>query len=1026
MSFQLAKPIRYAILGMLFGVLFPLLASAISLLKSGNPFSLSGLLHAQGSDPVLWVTDSAPFILGVLFYILGIRDERLATINNRLEKLVQERTLALEKINARLEAEICQRREEESRIENAKKEWETTFDAVKDPIVLCDEGGIVTRCNRAFSERIGLPFAQVIGQPLSALLFEQPPSTFSVKNLEGEQELPRLGGCYAIALSTLAMSDKGRQNILVFHDITSRKQIEAEILRQKQFFESLILHNPAAIVVLDENQRITACNPAFEALFGYQQHEILSQNLDDLITTPETQAEAIGYTRQALNSAARGTGRRKRKDGSLVDVAFLGVPVHINGQKIGALAIYTDISDLVRARQAAEEANRAKSEFLANMSHEIRTPMNGVIGMLELALDTPLNAEQKDYLTVALQSAEALLTLLNDILDFSKIEAGRLELETIDFELRKTVEDVAYTLAKRAEDKGLELICLVHPDLHLRLRGDPTRLRQVLVNLVGNAIKFTHQGEVVLRAEPIHTSETHATIRFSVQDTGIGIPPDRINAIFERFTQADGSTTRKYGGTGLGLAISRQLIELMGGKMHVESEVGKGSTFSFEITFERQLGKTSSFPTGALKDVRGLHVLAIDDNATNRMVLEKMLQTFGCRAVMAASGAEGLATLRLMEQAGDPFDAVLLDMQMPEMDGEQTARAIRSTALNQQPGIIVLTSMGQRGDAKRLAQIGCDGYLIKPVKQRVLYEALATLEQKGPKTSTAPLNAALPSPEKQPSHYKILLVEDNPINQKLAIALLQKAGYQVEVAETGLQAVEKVTNQSYHAILMDVQMPDMDGYEATRLIRQQEGETQHIPIIAMTAHAMQGDRERCLAAGMDDYISKPIKPEILFTTLERWLLENSAGLDAAHSALPSAAAPGPAIENDAGFSPFSSLPPIDIAGAMPRFIYDEQFFAEMCQEFVQSFDQRLRDLTRAAQNGDALTFGRLGHNLKGAAANFNAQPLTQVALEIETKGAAGDLSTAPLLLTALAVEMKRLREFLLERGITKREATSAD
>ncbi|MGC8856993.1 MAG: response regulator [Anaerolineae bacterium] len=313
-----------------------------------------------------------------------------------------------------------------------------------------------------------------------------------------------------------------------------------------------------------------------------------------------------------------------------------------------------------------------------------------------------------------------------------------------------------------------------------------------------------------------------------------------------------------------------------------------------------------------------------------------MLQTFGCRVVLAASGAEGISTLHLMERAGDPFDTVLLDMQMPDMDGEQTARAIRSAALKQQPGIIVLTSMGQHDDAKRLAQIGCNSYLIKPVKQRVLYEALATLEQKAPQAPATPLSTVQSSPEKPSTRYKILLVEDNPINQKLAIALLQKAGYQVEVAESGLQAVEKATHQTYHAILMDVQMPDMDGYTATRLIRQQEDETHHTPTIAMTAHAMQGDRERCLAAGMDDYISKPINPQILFATVERWLLERSAGMIAGEIATPMEKTESATVGNDAAFSPFSSLPPIDITGAMHRFSYDEQFFAEMVGSFCKA------------------------------------------------------------------------------------------
>ncbi len=408
-------------------------------------------------------------------------------------------------------------------------------------------------------------------------------------------------------------------------DITLQKQTEDELLREKTFLETLNLNSPVAIVVLDSQGNIVSSNPSFESLFGYNSAEINGKNLDFLVTTQDMLREANVYTQQAMAGPVHAISKRRRKDGSLVDVEIFGVPVQVGEEKVGTLAIYHDISELVRARREAEDANRSKSEFLANMSHEIRTPMNGVIGMLELALDTPLTPEQSDFLQSSLQSAEALLILLNDILDFSKIEAGRLDLETIDFNLRTTVEDVAFTLAKRAQDKGLEMACLVHPDLTSNLRGDPGRLRQIFVNLVGNAIKFTHQGEIVVHAEPLEETETHVKVRFSVQDTGIGIPLDRQAAIFERFTQADGSTTRRYGGTGLGLTISKQLVEAMGGRIGVESIPGIGSTFWFEIRFKKQSREkptTAPLTLGAVS-ISELRILIVDDNQTNRMILNE-------------------------------------------------------------------------------------------------------------------------------------------------------------------------------------------------------------------------------------------------------------------------------------------------------------------------------------------------------------------------------------------------------------------
>lgn len=595
--------------------------------------------------------------------------------------------------------------------------------------------------------------------------------------------------------------------------------------------------------------------------------------MDVLVATDATREEAARYSQEVMTGDIHGIVKRRRKDGTLVDVELFGVPIIVAGERLGGLVLYHDITELMQSRREAEESNRAKSEFLANMSHEIRTPMNGVIGMLELALDTKLTSEQTDYLQMSLHSAEALLSLLNDILDFSKIEAGRLEFEAINFSLRNAVEDVAYTLAKRAQDKGLEMACLVDPDLAASLRGEPGRLRQILVNLVGNAIKFTHQGEIVIRAEPREETNRHVTVHFSVQDTGIGIPYERQSAVFERFTQADGTTTRTYGGTGLGLTISKQLVEVMGGKIGLESKPGIGTTFWFDIQFEKltpeKRGVTGPLISGPV-NLTYARILVVDDNQTNRMVLVKNVESLGSRVDAVSSGAKAIESLRNAHRAGDPYHIVLLDMQMPGMDGEQTARAIKSAPSIKDVKILILTSMGQRGDAIRLEELGCSGYLLKPVKQQMLFDAvLAVLVRNAVQPASLITRHILA--EKRRTGIRLLLAEDNPVNQKLAVILLQKAGYLVDAVETGMQVLEKVQTHSYGAVLMDVQMPEMDGFETTRRIRAWETQTgRHIPIIAMTAHAMTGDRERCIEAGMDDYVAKPLEPRVLFNAIERW------------------------------------------------------------------------------------------------------------------------------------------------------------
>lgn len=818
-------------------------------------------------------------------------------------------------------------------------------------------------------------------------------------------------------------------------DITQRKQVEAELLREKQFLEALNVNSPVAIVFLDDQEHIVSANPAFEQLFGYSPLEIIGKNLDTLITTPETIQEASMYTRQAMTGPVHGFGKRRKKDGATVIVELHGVPVVVEGEKIGTLAIYHDITELDQARTEAEEANRTKSEFLANMSHEIRTPMNGVIGMLELALDTPLTSEQRDYLETSLQSAEALLTLLNDILDFSKIEAGRLELDTINFSLRNTVEDVAYTLAKRAQEKGLEVACLIHPDLTSDLRGDPGRLRQILVNLVGNAIKFTHHGEIIIQAEPVKETETHVLVHFGVQDTGIGIPHERQAAIFDRFTQADGSTTRKYGGTGLGLTICKQLVEAMGGKIGLESTPGIGSTFWFEINFVREpstkrgTGPLTPGPANLLQ----ARVLVVDDNQINRVVLKKNVEALGSRVDAVTSGAKALESLRNAHRVGDPYHVVLLDMQMPGMDGEQTARAIKSDPAVKDVKILILTSMGQRGDAARLEALGCSGYLLKPVKQQLLFDAvIAVLGHQEERSASLITRHSIA--EQKKLDLRLLLAEDNPINQKLAVVLLQKAGYSVDAVENGAQALEKVQANPYSVVLMDVQMPEMDGLEATRRIRElEEGTGQHIPIIAMTAHAMQGDRERCLEAGMDDYVSKPLEPKVLFNALDRWtqadheIVEEvqdysssadvfSADLDDGLFGESIPSAPPEAEVPDSVVS-YEDVVPVNFDAVLDRFDGDRDFMMEMFKEYKDHLPGRLGEIHAALQDGDANRLTRLAHNLKGISLNFSADAVADIARKLEEIGKRDDLAGAAALVAQLDTEVHRLQDHLSKIGI---------
>ena len=530
--------------------------------------------------------------------------------------------------------------------------------------------------------------------------------------------------------------------------------------------------------------------------------------------------------------------------------------------------------EMRRARDAAEEASRVKSEFLANMSHEIRTPLNGIMGMTDLTLGTEITTEQREYLDTVKQSADSLLVVINDILDFSKIEAGKVELELANFNLRDCLESTLKILAFRADEKGLELLCEIAPEAPEVVRGDSSRLRQIVTNLVGNAVKFTNEGEVAMKVEAKSQDDDNCTLQFTVSDTGIGIPLEKQALIFDPFSQADTSTTRKYGGTGLGLTISARLIELMGGKIRLESEVGRGTLFFFTVQMkssEMSIAVGSIAPPEVL---RGVKVLVVDDNRTNRRILDGMLRRWEMRPALVEGGEEALAELSSARDAGEPYGLVLTDMHMPRMDGFTLIERIRQRPELATATIMMLTSAGHRGDAERCRELGVAAYLLKPIRQSELRESIALVLGAREQSGAIPLvtRYSLHDSRDPMAILRILVAEDNPVNQRLVVRLLEKRGHRVVLAVDGRQAVEALNQESFDLVLMDVQMPEMDGLEATTIIREKEKKSgKHQPIVALTAHAMAGDRDRCLTAGMDGYLTKPIRTRELDQILDGYV-----------------------------------------------------------------------------------------------------------------------------------------------------------
>lgn len=863
-------------------------------------------------------------------------------------------------------------------------------------VSMADQKGRITYVNGKFSEISQYSPEELLGQDhrilnsgyhAQSFFKEMWQTIYQGKVWHGEVRNLRKDGSFYWVDSTIVpfMDSNGKplRYVSIRTDITERKAMELEILEQRKFYERILETLGEGLYVQDAEGFCIYMNCEAEKVLGWPRSEFIGKPVHETIHTQTADGSPLSIEDCPISKTTRAGQRLRsedqvfvRRDGSVFAVSVVSQGVFKNGQYFGAVVSFQDITlrkqaeaAMKAAKETAEETSRAKSDFLANMSHEIRTPINGIIGMTELAMDTELNPEQKEYIHLVKSSADALLDIIDDILDFSKIEAGKMELEQVEFNLTEMLSQTIRSISLRAYQKGLELLLDIDPAIPEILIGDPSRLRQIVVNLLSNAIKFTDQGEIVVKAALSSMASERFKLTLSVRDTGIGIPQDKFQTIFESFSQADTTTTRNYGGTGLGLTISARLVGLMGGRIWLESELNCGSTFFIEIEFTR-----ADFRAEMLSEterLKGLRALVIDDNASHRMLIVELLQRYGMAAEAASDGHEAIVELGRASLGGEGYQLLLLDASMPDMDGFDVVKQLRDQPGQSALPIMMITPEGQRGDVLRCRELNISHYLIKPFTQSDLFNTI--MKALGLANLSSGAEGTQSSLQQNKNKLYVLLAEDNSINQTVATRILQKFGHSVDVAENGLIAVEKWQSGFYDLILMDVDMPKLNGYAATAQIRELEKQIgTHIPIIGLTAHVMQGSREECLAMGMDGYLPKPINTEALWVELES-IRSNAQPVE-------------PTLDEE---KPIIVSQSFEIDKALAIVDGDMDLFKEMVGIYLSDYPVHIDELAAAIEQCDAEQIRHQAHVIKGMLSLFYIPSVSKIAERIE-KDEGGD------------------------------------